>query len=69
MPLAVRCPLRGRARELLSPAALQAHGLFDPRCVGELMDQHESGLHDRSSELFTLLVFQAWHDRWMRPGS
>ena len=63
----LRGPLRGRARELLSPAALQAHGLFDPKGVGELMDQHESGLHDRSSELFTLLVFQAWYGRWMGP--
>lgn len=61
----LRGPLRARAREVLSPAALRVHGLFDPKGVGELLDQHESGHSDRSSEIFTLLVFQAWFERWM----
>jgi asparagine synthase (glutamine-hydrolysing) len=61
----LRGPLRARAREGLSPNALRAHGLFDPKGVGELLDDHESGRCDRSSELFTLLVFQAWYQRWM----
>jgi asparagine synthase (glutamine-hydrolysing) len=65
----LRGPLRERARDALSPAALGAHGLFDAQAVAELLRQHESGACDRSSEVFTLLVFQAWHDRWMRPGA
>jgi len=63
----LRGPLRERARDMLSAAAFQAHGFFDPKGVGELLDQHESGRSDRSSEIFTLLVFQAWYERWMRP--
>jgi asparagine synthase (glutamine-hydrolysing) len=61
----LRGPLRERAREALSPAALRVHGFFDPDGVARLLHEHESGACDRSSELFTLLVFQAWHDRWM----
>jgi asparagine synthase (glutamine-hydrolysing) len=60
----LRGPLRDRARELLSPAALGRHGCFDPAGVGELLRQHEAGEQNRSSEIFSLLVFQAWHERW-----
>jgi asparagine synthase (glutamine-hydrolysing) len=69
VPLAewLRGPLRERARDTLCPASLQAHGFFDAKGVGELLREHESGASDRSSEIFTLLVFQAWHERWMGP--
>ena len=67
VPLAawLRGPLRERAREALAPPALAVHGLFDPAGVAALLSEHESGARDRSSEVFTLLVFQAWHQRWM----
>ena len=46
--------------ELLGEAHLRRQGLFDPKTVRALIDEHDSGRMDRRKELWTLLVLQLW---------
>ena len=56
--------LRGRMRplmeDLLSEARLREQGIFNPRAVRALMNEHISGRADLRKPLWTLLVFQLW---------
>src|SRR5262249_59986113 len=65
----LRGRLRAFARDTLGGAALTAHGVFDGRGVSALLDAHEAGLGNHSREIFAVLVFQLWWDRWMAPGA
>ncbi len=62
IPLArwFRGPLRERARTALTGEPFAASGLFEPGRVGEILDQHESGLRDHGSVIWTLLAFAAF---------
>jgi asparagine synthase (glutamine-hydrolysing) len=61
--------LRESQRDLvldhLSPSRLQAQGIFDPGAVSALVAQHLSGDADRGHELWLLLMFQLWYERWV----
>ncbi|MFL6227913.1 MAG: asparagine synthase (glutamine-hydrolyzing) [Pyrinomonadaceae bacterium] len=57
--------LRPLARDLLSPARLSRHGLFDPVTVARLQDEHERGLANHRKLLWTLLVFELWHESFV----
>lgn len=59
-------PLHPLMEELLSPNALKVHGLFDGTYVKQLKDAHMNGARDNRKELWNLMVFQLWYDRWMR---
>jgi asparagine synthase (glutamine-hydrolysing) len=61
----LRNRLRPLARDLLSPARLRRHGLFDPNYVARLQDEHERGAANHRKLLWTLLVFELWHERFM----
>jgi asparagine synthase (glutamine-hydrolysing) len=52
--------------ELLSPASLGVHGLFDPQEARRLMDEHFALKRDNRKELWNLMVFQLWHQRWIK---
>jgi asparagine synthase (glutamine-hydrolysing) len=62
VPLArwLRGPLRQRLRESLLGGAMADTGWFDLSLMGRLVEQHESGAHDHSSALWTLLMFDAF---------
>lgn len=53
-------PLRGWAEEMLDPVALKADGLLDSVKVRTLWSEHLGGKYDRSSYLWSVLMFQAW---------
>ena len=61
--------LKSELRDLmlthLSPARVRAQGLFDPSVVEELVRSHLSGRRDNRKQLWTLLVFQLWHEQWL----
>ncbi len=61
----LRGPLRGLCQELLSPRALNVHGLFNEQYVEQLMASHEERRADNRKELWNLMVFQLWYQRWM----
>jgi asparagine synthase (glutamine-hydrolysing) len=65
----LRGPLRDLTRSVLDPAVLRRHGLVEPAFVTRMIDEHEAGTRNWSTEIFGLLVFQLWHDRWMTKAS
>ncbi|MBA2341496.1 MAG: asparagine synthetase B, partial [Pyrinomonadaceae bacterium] len=57
--------LRPLARDLLSPERLRRHGLFDPQYVTRLQDEHERGIANHRKLLWTLLMFELWHESFI----
>ena len=61
--------LKGRLNSLmhamLASERLRAQGLFNADFVGKLIKDHESGRASHHKELWTLLVFQLWSDRYL----
>ncbi|HYB74034.1 MAG TPA: asparagine synthase (glutamine-hydrolyzing) [Candidatus Sulfotelmatobacter sp.] len=60
----VRGPLRPLLRDALAPARLARQGLFDGTAVAALLTEHEAGRRNRWKELWALLVFQLWWERY-----
>lgn len=60
--------LRGRlepfAREVLSPEAVRRRGYFRPEAVTRLLDAHVAGSEDLSRQLWGLLAFSLWAERY-----
>ena len=60
----LRGPLEPFAREALSPAALERQGCLDPATVTALLDRHVAGREDLSRQLWGLIAFTLWFDRY-----
>ena len=60
----LRGPLRPLLHDALAPDRLARQGLFDPAAVASLIAEHEAGRRNRWKELWALLVFQFWWDRY-----
>ncbi len=56
----LRDKLKPLVDDLLGETHLKRQGLFNPKAVRALVDQHTSGRADRRKELWTLLVLQLW---------
>jgi asparagine synthase (glutamine-hydrolysing) len=59
----LRRPLKDQVAEEVV-AAVRTHALFEPATVESWWRQHCSGLRDRSTELWALLVFNRWYRRF-----
>lgn len=62
----LRGPLRDWAESLLKPARLQAEGYLDAETVKQLWDHHLAGRGNYATRLWTVLMFEAWLERWGR---
>ncbi len=62
----LRGDLRDWSYDLLSTTRLDRDGFFDSGTVSRIHAEHMSGRCDHSAKLWTLLMFNAWHDRWRR---
>ena len=62
VPLAswFRGPLRQRVRDAMLGPVLADSGIFDQAFLRKLVDQHQSGVRDHSSALWSLLMFEAF---------
>jgi asparagine synthase (glutamine-hydrolysing) len=60
----LRGELEPFAREVLSPARVRAQGWFDPDVVTQILDRHVSGREDLSRQIWGLMAFSLWHDRY-----
>ena len=61
----IKGPLRDWAEDLLSPKALSDGGLLNPEPIRHAWDEHLAGTRNRTTELWCVLMFQAWKQRWM----
>jgi asparagine synthase (glutamine-hydrolysing) len=55
-----RGPLRDRLRSALTSPALRDSAMFDIRYIDTMIDQHQSGVRDHSSPLWSLLMFESF---------
>jgi asparagine synthase (glutamine-hydrolysing) len=53
------------ARDLLSRERVKRAGLFNPDYVTRLLDEHEKGLANHRKPLWTLLMFELWHESFI----
>jgi asparagine synthase (glutamine-hydrolysing) len=60
----LRGPLQGFARETLSAETLSRQGWLDPVTVTALLDRHCAGREDLSRQLWGLIAFTLWFDRY-----
>ena len=61
-----RGPLKEQMLSALSPDRLAAHGLFEPKAVKQLVDDHLAGRRDNRKQLWTLFAFELWHEGYAR---
>jgi asparagine synthase (glutamine-hydrolysing) len=61
----LRGPLRPWAEDLLDPTALQKQGIFNPAPIRQTWADHLSGKRNRATQLWAILMFQAWQQKWM----
>lgn len=59
--------LIAHARKTLSQPAFRKWNLFEPESIEAMLDRHERGKGDYSRRIFSLLVLQAWIERYV-PG-
>jgi asparagine synthase (glutamine-hydrolysing) len=60
----LRGPLREWADALLEPSRLRQEGYLRPEPVRALWSAHLSGRHNHHHQLWDVLMFQAWLERW-----
>ena len=62
--------LKGRLNplmhDLLDEKRLREQGLFEPAFVNKLIAEHEQNVASHHKQLWTLLVFQLWHDKFLK---
>jgi asparagine synthase (glutamine-hydrolysing) len=60
--------LRPLARDLLSPDRVRKAGVFNPDYVTKLQDEHEQGVANHRKLLWTLLMFELWHESFIETA-
>lgn len=56
----LRGPLKDWGAALIEPRSLEDGGIFDPRGVSRLWDEHQSGARNNQHQLWPILMAQAW---------
>ena len=56
--------LKDMACDLLSAEKIGREGIFNPMVVSGLLDDHLNGISNNGKELWALLVFENWLERW-----
>ena len=71
MPVAhwLTSELKDLAGDMLSPDHIRRQGLFEPAYVTGLFQDHLARRRDNRKLIWTLLIFQLWHARYIVGGS
>ena len=67
VPLArwFRNDLREYARDVLLDPVARERGYFEPAHVERILDRHAAGVEDNSRGIWSLLMFELWHQRFV----
>jgi asparagine synthase (glutamine-hydrolysing) len=60
-----RGPLKEQMLSVLSPERIARKGFFDGPAVAALVGDHLTGRRDNRKQLWTLFVFELWHDGYV----
>lgn len=64
----MRSSLAPLVTDFLSSQRLASEGVFDAKRVQSLVSNHLSGTADTGQQLWPLLLFEMWRDRWLRKS-
>jgi len=59
-------PLYEWAVEVLAEEKIRDGGVFKYESIKRLLEDHRSGKADHRKKLWALLMWQVWHDRWVK---
>ncbi len=62
-----RHDLRSLLLDALSESRIRRQGIFQPREITRLVDEHLRGIKDHRKQLWTLFMFQLWHEHFGAP--
>ncbi len=65
----LRGDLKDWAEDLLDEGKMRTQGLLDYKYVREMWDAHQKGQGAHANQLWTILMFQAWHKEWVEGAS
>jgi len=51
--------------DLLDPVTIRNQGIFDPKEINKMKQEHLGGRANHSHVLWSLMVFQAWRRKWL----
>jgi asparagine synthase (glutamine-hydrolysing) len=60
-----RHDLRGLMLDALAESRIRRQGIFNPAEVARLVGEHLRGAKDHRKQLWTLFIFQLWHDHYL----
>ncbi len=63
-----RGPWRELLHDSLCEVELAKHDLFDKRYVARLLSEHQDEKANHERQLWALLMFQHWYNRWIKEG-
>ncbi len=61
----IRKDLKSWSQELLSRTLLKEQAIFNPELLGKIHNEHLTGKFDHSHKLWTVLMFQAWYQKYV----
>ncbi len=61
----IKNDLRPLVNEYLSEDLIKRQGYFNHHSINQMLREHDSGRANYSSQIWTLLIFQMWHDQYM----
>jgi len=64
----LKVKLKPLARDLLSPERVKRAGFFNAEYITRLQDEHERGVANHRKTLWTLLMFELWHESFIETA-
>lgn len=62
----VKTDLKEMVNDYLGEQNINRQGLFDPKEVQRIVDAHWNGKRNHSHNIWNLLMFSLWHERYMK---
>ena len=60
--------LRPLVGDMLSPQRIKNQGIFDPKYVQRLVNEHRIGRANHAKKIWSLMMFEFWHEKWLASG-